>query len=70
MPRLTAKRIELNNNQKRILEQLAQVEKETLLKLKEEIINVLSDEQRLGRPLTYTDEQVATIIALLLIRPT
>lgn len=56
MPRLTAKRIELNNNQKRILEQLAQVEKETLLKLKEEIINVLSDEQRLGRSLTYTDE--------------
>lgn len=50
-------------------EKLAQVEKETPLKLKEEIIKVLSDEQRPGTPSTFTDEQVSTIIALSLQDP-
>lgn len=50
-------------------EQLAQVEKDTPLKLKEEIIKVLSDEQRSGKPSSFTDEQVATIIALSLQDP-
>jgi len=50
-------------------EKISKVEKETPLKLKDEIIKVFSDEQRQGAPTTFTDVQVAAIIALSLQDP-
>lgn len=45
-------------------EELAKVETETPRKLRAAIEAALSDEQRAGAPATFTDEQVACIIAL------
>jgi putative transposase len=45
-------------------EELQQVEKETPHKLRKAITKILSDEQRPGGPSTYSDEQVAAIIAI------
>jgi transposase len=50
-------------------EKLAEVERETPLKLKEEIIKTLSDKERAGKPPKFTDEQIATIIAISLQDP-
>ena len=50
-------------------EKLAKIEEETPHKLKSEIIKVLSDEQRPGKPSSFIDEQVSTIIALSLQDP-
>jgi len=45
-------------------EELRQIETKTPHKLRKAIENVLSDEQRPGGPSTYSDEQVAAIIAM------
>ena len=50
-------------------EYLQTIEEKTPLKLKSEIIKILSDEPRPGAPPTYTDVQVAAIIALSLEDP-
>jgi hypothetical protein len=50
-------------------EYLTKIENETPLKLKDEIIKILSDEQRSGKPPKFTDCQVAAIIALSLEDP-
>lgn len=50
--------------------ELAQVEIETPKKLRATIKSILSDEQRLGAPATFTEEQVACIIALSCENPT
>jgi putative transposase len=50
-------------------DKLEKIEKETPLKIKETIINVLSDDERPGSPSKFTDEQVAAIIAISLQEP-
>jgi len=45
-------------------EELCQIETETPHKLRRTIEKTLSDEQRPGGPSTYSDEQVAAIIAV------
>ena len=50
-------------------EYLQEIEEKTPLKMKSEIIKILSDEQRPGAPPTFTDVQVAAIIALSLENP-
>jgi len=50
-------------------DKLEKIEKETPLKIKETIINVLSDDERSGTPSKFTDEQVAAIIAVSLQEP-
>lgn len=48
---------------------LQEIEEKTSLKLKSEIMKILSDERRPGAPPTFTDVQVAAIIALSLEDP-
>jgi putative transposase len=45
-------------------EELKLIEAETPWKLRNAIVKILSDEQRPGRPSTFTDEHVAAIISL------
>jgi putative transposase len=45
-------------------EELKRAEAETPLKMRGMIVKILSDEQRPGSPPTYTDEQIAALIAL------
>ena len=45
-------------------EELKRIEAETPLKTRSQIVKILSDKQRPGSPAKFTDEQVATIVAL------